>query len=182
MKGIKQEIIKELNNKKGYIILLAVFCVVFGVSTGINTMSQANSIYSLFAMAVLPVFVASTLIMIIAPIVLKGINELDKKIKLISKAAKTLSTLCAIVLLLPLPIIATNAYNKANVQIAQDIVKAINKFENDNNRYPTNLNEIVPKYLPAIPRTILGQRFEYEQVDIKFIIKSNTGVVTVCSG
>lgn len=62
---------------------------------------------------------------------------------------------------------------------ARDIIKAIEKYKNDNRRYPSQLTAIVPKYLPKIPSPgIMGiPGYYYASNDSSYTISFDQNVL-----
>ncbi len=54
----------------------------------------------------------------------------------------------------------------ANEELADPILSAIEKYEEDHGHPPGGLSSILPTYLGAIPKTVTGQDFRYELHDI----------------
>lgn len=65
---------------------------------------------------------------------------------------------------------------KTGFIIYKPITEAIDKYKIDNNSYPQNLSELVPKYINGIPRAE-GKRVpspvEYENQGISYTLKFN---------
>ncbi len=52
--------------------------------------------------------------------------------------------------------------NRDNQVVAQPIIIALNEYQQQNNdEYPQDLNDLVPDYLTALPKTIRGEEFQY---------------------
>ena len=56
---------------------------------------------------------------------------------------------------------------KADIETGDKIVQAINEFEKDKGHLPSELSQIVPKYLPQIPQTTSGGKFFYHLSDLE---------------
>jgi hypothetical protein len=50
------------------------------------------------------------------------------------------------------------------INIGNTLVKALEAFYEANGRYPSNLDELIPKYISEIPMTITKQPYEYSQL------------------
>jgi len=65
---------------------------------------------------------------------------------------------------------------KADIETGDKIVQAINEFEKDKGHLPSELSQIVPKYLPQIPQTTSGGEFRY------WLLKLDGGFTLCFSG
>ena len=160
--------------------LLIIGSLLVGFLTGMTPFSMgsvnSNNIYNISL--IIPLLLLCIAITFLAPHITKGLKNINNKIQAISKSAKTISTICLILILIPLPIIGTNTINEINADIGNQIINAINKFEKENGYYPNNLDQITPKYLRIIPNSMLGKKYEDEKIDLKIF---NTNKQTNCN-
>ena len=54
----------------------------------------------------------------------------------------------------------------ANQELAEPILLAIERYEEEHGYLPEGLSSLLPTYLSAIPKTVKGQDFRYELHDI----------------
>ncbi len=70
----------------------------------------------------------------------------------------------------------SDSYNnkEANKEKAQEVIDAIESYLSDHGRFPEALSDLVPVYLPEIPKTLGGAEYDYNYVggdyDLTFTI------------
>lgn len=61
-------------------------------------------------------------------------------------------------------------YVSKDVESREKIIEAIDQYQKDNVNFPENLQLLVPKYLPTVPKTALGKNFAYIPSPRSFIL------------
>ncbi len=69
----------------------------------------------------------------------------------------------------------------ANKKRAQVIIDALAHYHTDHKAYPQTLAELVPTYLPEIPKTTFGEEFVYANKVLGFSVYFDNGVCAYAS-
>jgi hypothetical protein len=54
-----------------------------------------------------------------------------------------------------------------NMEIGNEIIVALHHYEQDNNRFPASLGDLVPIYIEEIPKTSGGKEFFYSTSELR---------------